>query len=142
MGCQGLAERIASRIVVPPELISELLPRLRTARGWSTSILSRMTVAPGEDPGIGEKTIQAIEANPGRVPEARILRALARALEVAPEEFYEWPIALVRETGAATPAAERRRAIDAARKAAQRRLDKQTTTPPDRARKRGKGQAA
>lgn len=77
------------------ELIHELLPALRRQQGWSVSVLSRKTVHPG-DPGIGEKTIEAIERSPGRVPEARIIEALAQALGEVPERFYEYPIAAAR----------------------------------------------
>lgn len=78
-----------------PRLIHEALPLLREQRKLSRSRLSRMTVQPG-NAGIGEKTIQALEDNPGRVPEARIIEAIANALGVPPEHFYEWPIAVAR----------------------------------------------
>jgi transcriptional regulator with XRE-family HTH domain len=125
-----------------PELIHQLLPRLRAERDWSTSVLSRMTVdAASHDEGVGEKTIQAIEKNAGRVPEARIIESLARALDIEPGQFYEWPIAVARRDSAATPEAERRRAVDAARKAAQRRADTRPTDQSGQRAKRGRGRA-
>lgn len=78
-----------------PQLIADLLRELREERGLSRSRLSRLTVGPGNE-GVGEKTIQALETFPGRVPQAEIVEALAAALEVPPETFYEYPIALAR----------------------------------------------
>jgi hypothetical protein len=49
--------------------------------------------------GVGEKTIQAIEAARGRVPEAWILESIANALRVDPAVFYEYPIAVARRDG-------------------------------------------
>lgn len=85
------------------QLIADALRELRQDRGLSRSRLSRLTVRPGNE-GVGEKTIQALETFPGRVPQAEIIEALAAALEVAPERFYEYPIALARRD----PAAARR----------------------------------
>jgi transcriptional regulator with XRE-family HTH domain len=77
------------------QLFADALRQLREERGLSRSRLSRLTVRPGSE-GVGEKTIQALESVPGRVPQAEIVEALAAALEVAPEVFYEYPIALAR----------------------------------------------
>jgi transcriptional regulator with XRE-family HTH domain len=93
------------------ELISEHLKALRAQKGTelglkrplSRSKLSRMTVREGFE-GIAEKTIEAIESAPGRVPEAGIIEELARALGVEPESFYEYPIALARRERATIPA--------------------------------------
>lgn len=76
-----------------PELLHELLPRLREERGLSQSALSHRTAIAGN--GVGESTIQSYEKAAGRgtVPKAHILQALADALEVDPSVFYEWPLA-------------------------------------------------
>jgi len=58
-----------------------------------------MATARVGDTGVGEKTIQAIEANRGRVPEAWIIESIAAALDIAPEDFYEYPIAVARREG-------------------------------------------
>jgi hypothetical protein len=80
--------------------VEELLAiKLRKLRGdTSRSELSRRTASPGGR-YVPEKTIQALEENAGRVPEAEIIEALALALKVPPEDFYEWPIALARKQG-------------------------------------------
>lgn len=132
MGCQVIGLPIASRPVA--KLIHERLREVRES-GVSFSVLARRTPTPGDD-GIGEKTIAAIEKNPGRVPDATTLRALARALDVEPDDFYEWPIALARERSAANPEAARRREADALRKRAQRKRERPgdglDTTPAPR----------
>lgn len=78
-----------------PTLIHELLRSMREERQWSRSQLSRQTIRQGQE-GVGEKTIQSIEENPGRVPEARLIEDLAAAFGVPPETFYEYPIAFRR----------------------------------------------
>lgn len=78
-----------------PQLIADALRQLRKEQGLSRSRLSRLTVRAGDE-GVGEKTIQALETFPGRVPQVEIVEALAAALGVAPERFYEYPIALAR----------------------------------------------
>jgi transcriptional regulator with XRE-family HTH domain len=80
-----------------PPLIYDELRRIRQDRGLSRSQLSRLTVGPGYS-GVPEKTIQALETYPGRVPDADIIEALASALGVPPEHFYEWPIAAARRS--------------------------------------------
>ena len=141
VGCQDVAQRIAS--VGVPKLIRDRLVELFDVKPeLNPSVLSRMTVIPGEDIGIGEKTIQAIITNPGRVPEARTLEAIARALGENHEDYYEWPIAAARRDAAATPAAGRRRAADATRKAAQRRSARQTKPQEDPGENPGSGRAA
>jgi transcriptional regulator with XRE-family HTH domain len=90
--------------VPDPELIGPALARLRGERTdengkpWSRSVLSRKTVRPGFA-GISEATIKAIETEAGRVPKAHIIEALAAALGVPPETFYEYPIAAARDRG-------------------------------------------
>jgi transcriptional regulator with XRE-family HTH domain len=88
-------------------LIASHLPQLREQQKLSLSQLSRRTVKEGFA-GVPEGTIKAIERNPGRVPEARILEALAAALGKPPEVFYEYPIALARAraNGAKAPAGD------------------------------------
>lgn len=125
-----------------PKLIRERLMQLFAERPeLNPSVLSRMTVVPG-DIGIGEKTIQAIIKNPGRVPEARTLEALARALHENHEDYYEWPIAAAKRQAAATPEATRKREADALRKRAQRQAARQPDAPdttPVRRRRKDQG---
>lgn len=123
------------------EPVTQLLAeKLRALRGeMSVRELSHATVRVG-DLGVGERTIQLLEATPGRVPEADIIEALAAALDVNPEEFYEYPIAAARRTAAATPEATRKREADALRKRAQRpdaRPSGEPGTTPDRRRQKG-----
>jgi transcriptional regulator with XRE-family HTH domain len=88
-------------------LIANRLFQLREQKKLSRSQLSRLTVHEGFA-GVPESTIKAIEKSPGRVPETRILEALALALNVRPEVFYEYPIALARSEGseARSPASD------------------------------------
>jgi transcriptional regulator with XRE-family HTH domain len=81
-------------------LIATRLRELRSKKGLSRSQLSLLTVRDGYA-GVPESTIKAIETKPGRVPEAPILEALARALGEKPEVFYEFPIAAARTRPAA-----------------------------------------
>lgn len=54
--------------------------------------LSHRTVRLGYE-GVGESTIESLETVAGRLPKAHTLEALAAALDVPPETFYEYPIA-------------------------------------------------
>lgn len=100
-----------------PELIWQLLPRLREERGLSVAELSRITtrnaVADNASAEVPQKSIEALEsqARVGQVPKARYIRALAKGLGVPPETFYEYPIAEAQE-------ARRRDAVAAAEEAA------------------------
>lgn len=90
-----------------PKLLSDLLRQERKRQKLSRGKLSRATVRVGYD-GVPESTIESYEVIPGRVPEAETLEALADALGIRPEAFYEYPIALARrdaKTAAAAPAA-------------------------------------
>jgi len=78
-----------------PELISQKLRRLREAANMSRGTLSHATVRLGYA-GVREVTIEAIEKTPGRVPDADIIEALARALDTDADDFYEYPIAVAR----------------------------------------------
>lgn len=80
-----------------PLLLRELLRGLREERGLSRSDLSFATVRLGFA-GVPEPTIEALEIKPGRVPDADTLEAIAAALEVQPDAFYEYPIAVARRT--------------------------------------------
>lgn len=88
------------------DLIAERLRTLRGEKRLSVSKLSRLTVEAGYA-GVPENTIKAIERYPGRVPEAEILEALARALHVDPKGFYEYPIAIARREARARAAQKR-----------------------------------
>lgn len=92
-----------------PELLHQVLPRLRQAKGLTQEALARATAREG-DAGISNATVQKYE-RPGRagaVPEVEILDALGRALGVDPAEaFYEYPIAAARR--AARPGTSQRR---------------------------------
>lgn len=113
-----------------PELIGQKLRRLREEAELSRGALSHATVRLGFA-GVPEVTIEAIEKSPGRLPDADIIEALSRALDIEPTEFYEWPIAVarrdargrrparVRVTDARIP--EIRRRAEAARRAQARR---------------------
>lgn len=81
---------------VVAQLIRDLLREVRNDRGWSRRELSWQTVRTGFD-GVPESTIEALEVKAGRVPDAEIIRALAEALDLPLERFYEYPIALARE---------------------------------------------
>ena len=96
-----------------PRLMYEELRALREGAGLSRSRLSRLTVGPG-DAGVGEKTIQALETYPGRIPEADIIETLARALGVEPGHFYEYPVALARRDARATAVEAAARSVEEA----------------------------
>jgi hypothetical protein len=87
-----------------PRLMHEVLRELRGP--MSRSHLSRLTVGPGQV-YVGEKTIQALEEELGRVTKAEIIEALATALGVEPDVFYEYPIALAQREGRAAKDAKR-----------------------------------
>ncbi|HTU16411.1 MAG TPA: helix-turn-helix transcriptional regulator [Solirubrobacterales bacterium] len=74
--------------------ISELLPELRKARGWSRDRLSHEAF--NIDPtGTSSQQIASIEL--GRRPaSARTIAALSEALGVEPTEFIEYRLALAR----------------------------------------------
>lgn len=107
-------------------------------------MLSRHTVATGDE-GIGEKTIEAIERSPGRIPEARIIEALSHALDVEPDSFYEYPIAVARREARPTPSEReeaREREAQALRERAQQRHERpagEPDTKPARRRRRSGG---
>lgn len=124
------------------KLIRErILERIEGDKSMNPSVLSRLTVVPGEDIGIGEKTIQAILDNPGRVPEVKTLVALARALGDDHADYHEWPIAVARAGAKNTDAARKKREADALRKRAQRQAEHPSDAPDTKpARRRRKGQ--
>lgn len=128
-------------MAVPKLIRDRILEAIAADDGLNVSTLSRRTPIPG-DGGVGEKTIQALLDNPGRVPETRVIEAVARALGDDHESYYEWPIAVARRDARMTPKAGRRRAADAARKAARRQSGRQSKPPTDHDEKPGKGQAA
>lgn len=109
------------------ELLYELLPRLRKERDLTVPELSRMTIRMGISE-IPEKSIQALEskARAGQVPKAHTLIALAKALEVEPETFYEWPIAEAQ----ANRAAKQRPLGEIAKEAGRLRTDTTRQPPP------------
>lgn len=118
----------------------EALRSLRAERDLSRSRLSRLTVREGYE-GVGEKTIEALETYPGRIPEATIIEALAHALDVTPETFYEWPIAVARRDARTTTGLRQiqreaaARIAQTAREEAQRRhehLERRPETDPGR----------
>jgi transcriptional regulator with XRE-family HTH domain len=123
-----------------PKLIREALRELREERRLSRSQLSRQTVAVG-DLGVSESTIEALETKPGRVPDATTLETLARTLDVRPDTFYEYPIAVARRDARAAPSAAgvtREREAAALRGRAQQRSERpagdRDTTPARRGR--------
>lgn len=107
------------------ELIFQLLPRLRAERDLGVPELARMTVRMGIHE-VPQKSIEALESpqRAGQVPKAATLIALAAALGVAPERFYEWPIA-----EAQAGRSSRRTPLQIAEDAAQRRRGRQRPSP-------------
>lgn len=89
-----------------PTLLRERLRALRAERGLSRSDLSFATVRLGYA-GVPEPTIEALETKPGRIPDAEIIEALAAALEIDPDEFYEYPVAVARRRSRAATAPAR-----------------------------------
>lgn len=104
-------------------LIHEELLALRTTKKLSRSQLSRATVREGFA-GVPESTIEALEKNPGQMPAAATIKALADVLGVDPDHFYEWPIAAAKAARVPKPSVVRR-----AKAAAQRLDDTQSTSP-------------
>lgn len=121
-----------------PKLIREVLRELRDQHNLSRSQLSRRTVAVG-DPGISESTIEAIETKPGRVPDATTLEVLARTLDVAPDAFYEYPIAVARRDAREVT---REREARALRGRAQQRSERPADAPQTKPVPRGRGDRA
>lgn len=85
-------------------LIAQRLADLRQERKLSRLRLSWLTVREGFA-GVPEGTIRYIETHPGAIPGKIIIEALAKALGVAPDSFYEYPIAKAR-AGEATVVCE------------------------------------
>lgn len=111
------------------DLIYEVVKRMRTERGWSTGELAARTVITGEDLGIAAKTVEALEKHPGRLPDARTIECLARAFDVTPDFFYEWPMALAQREASSTPEARKKREADALRKRAVRQGERPSAAP-------------
>jgi transcriptional regulator with XRE-family HTH domain len=118
-----------------PKLIREALRELREQQHLSRSQLSRQTVAVG-DPGVSESTIEALETKAGRVPDASTLESLARTLDVQPDTFYEYPIAVARRAGRAVT---REREAGALRDRAQLRSERPADAPQTTPARRGRG---
>jgi transcriptional regulator with XRE-family HTH domain len=76
-----------------PEPLAERLLRLRGKT--SRSVLSRRTVA-YDGRGISEETIKAIENGTSAQPTIATIEAIAHALDVPPEEFPEYKLAVIR----------------------------------------------
>jgi transcriptional regulator with XRE-family HTH domain len=89
------------RPMVPIEPYWQRVRRLRQARGLSQTRLYRLT----ED--VSMDMIRALESDPGRessaqrhrsrYPSATTLARVAKALDVAPEEFPEYRLAVARD---------------------------------------------
>jgi transcriptional regulator with XRE-family HTH domain len=126
-----------------PKLIREALRELREERRLSRSQLSRQTVAVG-DLGVSESTIEALETKAGRVPDATTLETLARTLDVRPDTFYEYPIAVARREARAAPAkaVTREREAAALRGRAQQRSERPSTDRDTKPARRGRGDRA
>lgn len=127
-----------------PKLIREALRELREEHGLSRSQLSRRTVAVG-DPGVSESTIEALETKPGRVPDATTIETLARTLDVAPDTFYEYPIAVARRDARGRKpdaAVTREREAAALRGRAQQRSGRPADAPDTTPARRDRGDRA
>lgn len=79
---------------MPAVSIRELLPTLRKERGWSREVLSHHAF-PIDESGTSVAQITAIERGARRAS-ARTMLALAKALEIDPNEFAEYRLALAR----------------------------------------------
>lgn len=124
-----------------PELFGQKVKRLREARGWTPDLLSAKTLV-GDKLAVTPQGIKQAERAAGRVPDADIIEALAQALGVQPEDFYEYPIAVARREAATTPEAIRKREADALRKRAQRQAERPSDAPDTtKAPRRRKGRA-
>lgn len=119
------------------KLIYELLPELRKKRDLTVPELSRITIRNGGTE-VPQKSIEALESKSraGQIPKAHTLVALAKALDVPPDRFYEWPIA------EAQAARTTRSPVEIARGAAQRRRDTPAASPRDQSGKPKRGRAA
>lgn len=121
-----------------PRLLADALKELRAERdNMSRSKLSRLTVRTGYE-GVPEGTIKALENNPGRIPSAETLEALATALGIEPTDFYEYPVALARRATSADAEAAVERET---RAAAQPRSRRSANTEPGERDQRRQGQA-
>lgn len=116
------------------EILADLLPKLRKAKGFSQPDLSHATARNGTP--ISSNTIASYEAvaGRGRVPEAHIIEALAKALDVEPARFYEWPLAEARREARPDTArrAASRVAKETAKKSAARPHGKRPASPSSR----------
>ncbi len=123
-----------------PALLRESLRELREQRGLSRDELSGITAANGEHVTVGN--IRKYEKEPGRVPGAEKIEALARALEVPPQvlAFHEYPIALAKKEGTSEYARRRLSTSLADRAESSRRLKASgdTRTAPARRQHQGK----
>lgn len=126
--------------LVPPKLIREALRELRAERNLSRSQLSRQTVAVG-DLGVSESTIEALETKAGRIPDATTLETLARTLDIHPDTFYEYPIAVARRDARAKGrgGVTRPREAAAIRGKAQQRNERPADAPGTTPARRGRG---
>jgi len=79
---------------VASKTIRELLPALRKERGWSREVLSHHAYRI-DSGGTSLAMITAIETGKRRAS-ARTMLALAKALEIDPDEFAEYRLALAR----------------------------------------------
>jgi transcriptional regulator with XRE-family HTH domain len=131
--------RSCTTVCIPEvaKLIYELLPELREARGITAAELARITVRQGGTE-VPQKSIEALEskARAGQVPKAHTLQALADALGVKPDVFYEWPIAVAQAQRATRSLGE------IAQEGARLRGGTTRTPPREGQRKPGSGQAA
>jgi transcriptional regulator with XRE-family HTH domain len=76
-----------------PALIRQTLRQLRDSRGMTRRELSWATVKLGYA-GVPESSIEAWETRLGMIPSADAIEAMAAALSVPPDTFYEYPIAV------------------------------------------------
>lgn len=123
------------------ELFPQKLRRLRTEANLSPEQLAAQTVRDGKF-AISAQRIRQQEASAGVVPDADKLEKLAAALDVKPEDFYEYPIAVARRAAASTPEAIRRREADALRKRGKRQGERPSSAPDTKQvprRRRGQG---
>jgi transcriptional regulator with XRE-family HTH domain len=79
------------------DLMWQLLPRLRAKSNLTVPELSEITRDNGERVPANTIAQYELKSRAGLVPKAYTLRALARALGVKPEDFYEYPIAVAQE---------------------------------------------
>jgi transcriptional regulator with XRE-family HTH domain len=79
---------------MPPQGIEELLPQLRKERGWSRERLSHQAFGIDSE-GTSVAQIAAIERGERRAS-ARTMMAIAEALEISPDSFPEYRLAVAR----------------------------------------------